>query len=103
MRRPAGGGLQRCRTLAAVAVSDRDPEEIRRTLTYRSALWCARLMYVSALTFVVTQFVSSFRAFVWLPWLVGLLFAVASLVLLHRPELQPRRVLATSPACRLIG
>ena len=71
--------------MTSVAVTNRDPEGIRRTLAYRSALWCARLMYLGVLAFVVAHFfASSFRVWDWAPWLVGLLFAVAQFVLLRR-------------------
>lgn len=48
----------RCRTLAIVPISDPSPDEIRRTVAYRAALWCIRIAYAGGLVGVVLWLVS---------------------------------------------
>jgi hypothetical protein len=76
--------MDRRRRLASVAVGDYRVEDVRRSRLYRAAIWLVRLMYVCALVFVAGIWVLRAPAVVTGAWLVGLVLAVVSLILLGR-------------------
>jgi hypothetical protein len=88
-RAARAGALLRCRTLPIVSMSNPSPEEIRRTVAYRAALWCGRLTYVLGLAWLGLLFLGhpSGRV-IFLTWLVGAVSAVTMLVLLRRSDLR---------------
>jgi hypothetical protein len=68
-----------------VSISDAGAAEVRRTRTYRAAVWCARLAYVWALAWSLTLWVVRPSGLVvFLTWLAGLPLAIGVLVSLRR-------------------
>lgn len=75
--------LQECRTVTNVSIRDLGPEEIRRTVAYRAALWSSRLVYPCVFIAPIAASQGSGTTFL-VAWLVGGSLAVTSLVLLRR-------------------
>lgn len=68
------GECLRCfRTVKLVAINDRPVDLVRRTVTYRDAVWCQRLAYASSVVWIFTAFGHPFSLLRFLPWFVAAL------------------------------